>query len=265
MAEIRFVESADHTTIAYDVAGGGPAIILLHGGFIQSRQDWHEAGYVERLSKDYTVISIDLRGHGESDRPSKPEGYLPERLIEDVRAVIKECNISQFCLWGYSLGGSVGLQIASRMKEIIGAILVGVWFGKLFTPETTAEALGRIESVERAIKEGVFDQVEMPPSEKDFFSKVDISLMKNFGRALAAYPPIKPADLLCPALMVAGTANQSAASKLKEYENDMCNAGVAFRFFEGLGHYQEFTEVDTILPECLSFLHNLKSHDIFHI
>ena len=145
------------------------------------------------------------------------------------------------------------------MKETIGAILVGVWFGKLFYPETTAEALGRIESVERAIKEGVFDQMEMPPGEKDFFSKVDTLFMKNFGRALAAYPPIKPADLLCPALMVAGTANQPAASKLKEQENEMCDAGVAFRFFEGLDHIQEFTEVDTILPECLSFLRNLKS------
>jgi pimeloyl-ACP methyl ester carboxylesterase len=214
---------------------------------------------VERLSREYTVISVNLRGHGESDLPSKPEGYAPEKLVEDIRAVIKACNVHQFCLWGYSLGGTVGLQIASHMKETIGAILVGVWFGKLFTPESTAEALGRIESVERAIKEGVFDQMEMAPSEKDFFSKVDISLMKNFGRALAAYPPIKPVDLLCPALMVAGTANQPAASKLKEHEHDMCNAGVVFRFFEGLDHNQEFTEVDTILPECLSFLRTLKS------
>ena len=259
MAETRFVESADHTRIAYDVVGSGPAIILLHGGFIQSRRSWHEAGYVERLNKEFTVISVDLRGHGESDRPSNPEGYAPERLIEDVRAVIKACNVNKFCLWGYSLGGTVGLQIASRMKEGSGAILVGVWFGKLFTPETTAEALGRIESVERAINEGVFDHMEMAPGEKEFFSKVDTSLMKDFGRALAAYPPIEPAELQCPTLMVGGTANQPAASKLKERESDMRDAGVEFRLFEGLDHDREFSEIDTVLPECLSFLRNLKS------
>jgi pimeloyl-ACP methyl ester carboxylesterase len=73
MAQTRFVESEDHTRIAYDVAGSGPAIVLLHGGFIQSRRSWH----VERLSNEYTVISVDLCGHGEINRPVTPEAYAP--------------------------------------------------------------------------------------------------------------------------------------------------------------------------------------------
>jgi pimeloyl-ACP methyl ester carboxylesterase len=73
MNETLFVESADHMRIAYDVAGSGPAIVLLHGGFIQNRRSWHEAGYVERLSKEYTVISVDLPAA--NDRPVTPEAY----------------------------------------------------------------------------------------------------------------------------------------------------------------------------------------------
>src|SRR5262249_24479766 len=57
----RFVTSKDGTRIAYDVTGAGPALILLHGGG-GNRRDWHEAGYVVRLSSAFTVIAIDQRG-----------------------------------------------------------------------------------------------------------------------------------------------------------------------------------------------------------
>jgi pimeloyl-ACP methyl ester carboxylesterase len=257
MNDVRFVESADHTRIAHDVAGSGPAILLLHGGFIQNRRSWHEAGYVGSLSREYTVISVDLRGHGDSDRPVTIEAYAPDKLIEDIQAVANACNASRYYLWGYSLGGTVGLQVASRLREIMGAILVGVWFGKLFTPETTAMALARIEAVERARNEGLFEQMEMPPAEKDFFSQVDTSLMKNFGGALTHYPPVEPAELLCPALMVSGTANLPAAAKLKEREADISVAGSQLLLLEGLDHAQEFSEINRVLPECLSFLRGL--------
>ena len=63
----HFVTSKDGTRIAYDVAGSGPAVILLHGGG-QNRQAWHGTGYVDRLAKEFTVITIDIRGNGESDK-----------------------------------------------------------------------------------------------------------------------------------------------------------------------------------------------------
>ena len=57
------------------------------------------------------------------------------------------------------------------------------------------------------------DLVEMAPAERDFFRQVDTSLMRNFGRALVGYPPVEPGELRCPALVVAGTANQPAGVK----------------------------------------------------
>jgi hypothetical protein len=127
----------------------------------------------------------------------------------------------------------------------MGAILVGVWFGKLFAPEMTATAMSRFSAVETVRAEGIFDKMDLAPTERDFFSKVDISLLKDFGRALAAYPPVEPEELLCPALMVAGTANRLATSKLKDREGDMRVAGVAYRFFEGLDHDQEFSAIES--------------------
>jgi hypothetical protein len=58
--------------------------------------------------------------------------------------------------------------------------------------------------------------------------------------------------------MVAGTSNQPAASKLKEREGDIHAAGVRTLFLEGLDHAQEFSEIDKVLPKCLSFLCDLQ-------
>ena len=66
-----FAISSGGVRIAYDVNGAGAPVVLLHGGS-QSRQNWHSAGYIERLKPDFKVIAIDIRGNGESDKPTQP-------------------------------------------------------------------------------------------------------------------------------------------------------------------------------------------------
>ncbi len=50
-----FAQSTDGTQIAFDVAGHGPTIILLHGGG-GSRENWHEVGYVDSAKDSFRVI-----------------------------------------------------------------------------------------------------------------------------------------------------------------------------------------------------------------
>lgn len=80
--------------------------MLLHGGD-SSRQDWHAGGYVQRLQEEFTVITIDLRGHGKSGKPSDPASYTTEKLEQDLLAVADDCGVEQFILWGYSFGANV--------------------------------------------------------------------------------------------------------------------------------------------------------------
>ena len=54
-------------TIAYQKAGNGPPLLLLHG-FPQTKIIWHLVA--PRLSQDFTVIASDLRGYGESSKPA---------------------------------------------------------------------------------------------------------------------------------------------------------------------------------------------------
>ncbi len=64
-----FAISADGCRIAYDVSGAGTPILVLHGGG-HTRKNWHAADYVDRLKSDFKVITMDIRGNGESDQPT---------------------------------------------------------------------------------------------------------------------------------------------------------------------------------------------------
>ena len=53
--------------------------MLLHGGG-GNRQEWHAAGYVRRIQDFFTVITADLRGHGESGLPTDPADYTTHKM-----------------------------------------------------------------------------------------------------------------------------------------------------------------------------------------
>jgi hypothetical protein len=81
-----FITSPDGTRIAYDVTGEGSPLFLLHGGGY-TRQNWHDVGYVKRLKDDFKVIAIDIRGNGESDKPTAPACYTTDKMGQDILAV----------------------------------------------------------------------------------------------------------------------------------------------------------------------------------
>jgi pimeloyl-ACP methyl ester carboxylesterase len=106
--------------LAYDVrgAGGGSVVVLLHA-LGQNRQVW--AGVAEALARGHRVYSIDLRGHGESDRC--PD-YSLEAMRDDVLALLDELGIKQVDLIGHSLGGVVAWLVTEEQPERVGHLVV---------------------------------------------------------------------------------------------------------------------------------------------
>ncbi len=111
---VKTVQSTDGTTIAYETAGSGPPLILI-GGALNTR---HSAGgLVPLLAAEFTVITYDRRGRGEStDTPP----YDVEREVEDFRALVTDVGGS-VCVYGHSSGGILALEAAAA----------GVGIGKL--------------------------------------------------------------------------------------------------------------------------------------
>jgi pimeloyl-ACP methyl ester carboxylesterase len=111
-------------SLAADV-GGDPratAVILMHGGG-QTRHSWREAA--SRLVTDgYHVITLDARGHGDSDWSASGD-YKLDAFAADLLAVIATLKTPPV-LVGASLGGSTGLYAVGNSSTLIASALVMV-------------------------------------------------------------------------------------------------------------------------------------------
>lgn len=98
----------------------GQAILFLHG-FSQSSLAWNRQ-LVSDLAADRRLIAMDLRGHGESDRPR--DGYEDSRLwADDVDAIIRELDLDRPILSGWSYGPLVILDyVRHHGEEHVGGI-----------------------------------------------------------------------------------------------------------------------------------------------
>jgi pimeloyl-ACP methyl ester carboxylesterase len=108
---MRKALSADGTTIAYDVVGDGPPIVLLNGAF---RDHTIFDALVPELAPHCTTYVYDRRGRGESgDSPA----YAVEREIEDLEAVLGEAG-GQAVLFAGSSGANLAIAAAAAGAPI---------------------------------------------------------------------------------------------------------------------------------------------------
>ena len=110
----RFPASGGVTLLA-DVGGNprGVSVILLHGGG-QTRHSWGRTAH-DLGANGYHVVSVDLRGHGDSDR-SADANYSMDALVADLRALIS-CMPNPPVLIGASMGGLVSLITAGESPQ----------------------------------------------------------------------------------------------------------------------------------------------------
>ncbi|HKV37685.1 MAG TPA: alpha/beta fold hydrolase, partial [Blastocatellia bacterium] len=205
----EYIVSRDGTRIAYDdtgVGGDGPPLVLLHGGVIQTRTSWHDSGYVERLAQHHRVITIDLRGHGESDHPVEPGAYSAGKLIADIQAVVDACGIARFIVWGFSFGGTIALQLASRSEKVTGAIIGGSHFGPIFSKEDLEGLISSMEEMARAAGEERWE--DMTAEQRTFATQADLSVAVAIFKAFEDWHGVEPGDLLCPAFVYCGSENE---------------------------------------------------------
>jgi len=98
-----------------------PPIICIPG-LTRNARDFE--GVAERLSPDWRVICVDLRGRGESAHAKDPMTYVPRTYVEDMEGLIAELKLERFILFGTSLGGLVTMLLSLRHKEWIAAALI---------------------------------------------------------------------------------------------------------------------------------------------
>jgi non-heme chloroperoxidase len=116
---MAYFKTNDGVSIHYEDCGTGRPLVMLHG--------WDQSAKafccnVPVLSQKYRVITVDLRGHGESDKPAF--GYRISRLASDVHQLMEGLDLHDAVLLGWSMGCSVvwsywDLFRADRIAKLI--------------------------------------------------------------------------------------------------------------------------------------------------
>lgn len=97
-----FFTTRDGVRLHYIEAGKGRPLVLIPG-WSQTAEQFR--AQIDGLSDRYHVIALDMRGHGESDKPT--HGYRIHRLSKDVHEFIRSRNLNDVTLGGHSMGCSV--------------------------------------------------------------------------------------------------------------------------------------------------------------
>lgn len=115
----------------HEIHGTGRPLILLHGAF-------GFATVYRGLAKDRQVIAVELQGHGHTGDIDRPLTY--EQMADDTAALLRELKVEQADVFGYSMGGTVGLALAIRHPKLVRKLAInGSHAGKpadAFAPET---------------------------------------------------------------------------------------------------------------------------------
>lgn len=114
----QFATAKDGVKIAYEIAGDGSPVVLVHGFASDRVQNWRAPGWYQTLNDaGYKAIALDCRGHGESDKPHDPASYGHEMMANDVLAVMRAAGVSETLLMGYSMGGFISMSLLLRHPE----------------------------------------------------------------------------------------------------------------------------------------------------
>ncbi|MGH9174402.1 MAG: alpha/beta fold hydrolase [Vicinamibacterales bacterium] len=247
--------SPDGTRIAYETTGAGPALMLLHGGG-QTRTSWKESGYVDRLSKRFTVITVDRRGTGDSDKPVTADAYALDRVLADLLTVADSAGAKRFHLWGYGHGASIGRYLTARSDRVISAVLVGATMGPALTgivKEAIVAMRAKWQPLLEAKQAGTLDLNTLSPGDRTALDGGTPLLALSLG-ALVDYPPLEPADIKAPTLWLVGSEGTSAMENVKAYEGKLAGTNVTLKVLSGASYSDCFIKIDGVLAAVEPFL-----------
>ncbi len=103
----------------YEIQGRGTPLVLLHGAYMTIDL---MGPVLPALAEMREVIAVELEGHGHTPDVDRPLTY--EQMADDTAALVRALDIEQADVFGYSLGGGVGLQLAIRHPDVVRKLVV---------------------------------------------------------------------------------------------------------------------------------------------
>ena len=251
----------DHVEIAYEVSGTGDPLLLVHGSGL-SKGTWRGLGYIRDLERDFTVIALDIRGHGRSGKPHDGESYPPAAFIGDVQSVLDAVDPGPVHFVGYSVGARIGLRMAAATPDRLRTLTS---IGGSFEAMTDQIALTFFPTWREALETGGMDGFVAAwgrHRHRPIDAATALAFRQNDPKALLAYfegleaaAPLGiegAAEIGVPTLLLAGTDDPDRYRQSQEAARRMPHGS----FFELIGqdHGSSLLPVDEVTDLIRTFV-----------
>ncbi|MDP3521895.1 MAG: alpha/beta hydrolase [Hydrogenophaga sp.] len=137
------VVERDGVRLQVRVAGEGPPLLLLHG-HPQTMAMWHRVA--PELSRQFTVVLMDVRGYGDSSRPTPDTQHLAHSKREmalDALAVMRHAGFERFGVLAHDRGARVAHRLAADHAQAVSRLMLLDIAPTLAMYQQTGEAFAR--------------------------------------------------------------------------------------------------------------------------
>ncbi len=255
--------------LAYTDQGKGTPIVFVHG-FPLNRSMWEPQ--VRSLSGQFRVITVDLRGHGESDAPLWL--YTMDQFADDVKGLLDHLSIQQAVLAGFSMGGYVVFafyrKYAARVKGLVLA-------DTRPQPDSAEGRAGRFKTAQTAHKDGagaiadiMLPKLLSPASvqgKPDLVQKVrammtgaPVTGIAGDLMAMAERPDSVPLlkEITCPALVIVGELDGLTPPADAKLMADTIK-GARIQTIPAAAHLSNLEQPEAFTNAVKSFLETIRS------
>jgi 3-oxoadipate enol-lactonase len=210
----------------YEISGEGQPLLFIHG-LGSSTRDWEFQ--VQEFAKSYKVITFDLRGHGQSDKPAGP--YSMAMFAADTVGLLRGLGIDRAHVVGLSLGGGVAFQLAVDAPQMLKTLTivnstpellirtfrdqVTVWQRLIIVQLLGMRKMGEVLSKRLFIKP---EQEDIRQIFVTRWAENDQRAYLNAMRALVGWSvAARIGSIRCPALVIAADHDYTAVPVKEEY------------------------------------------------
>lgn len=257
----------------FERTGNGKEVLVLLHGFMENISIWSDME--PHLSKNFSLLKIDLPGHGQSDIIA--EVQTMELMAEEVKKVLDDQKLEKVHLLGHSMGGYISLGFAEKYPEYLKSLTL---FFSSYLPDDAEKKEQRIKSY-RIIEDAFthYARAGVPnlfnPNERDVLEgKIEIALevalsTNNMGALASVKGMVERTDkkhilenLDCKILVLAGKHDN--AVKTEPMIKNLPDRTNIKSYVLDCGHNGHW-EKPTICAEIINteLLHHLPKHLVF--
>lgn len=222
-----------------------------------NKEMWFKNKWVKLLEKDFTVIALDLRGHGESSKSYDPDFYSIDNILNDVESIVNQCDFTEYNLFGHSYGAAIGLQMCKKSNHVKKAICAAATFGDYFYKYSIPQTIKEYKTFIESKKNNTLLDLDYPKDYLNWINTLDLDMSLALFKGSSKWTGVNISDIKPELALYSGTNDvPDIVNNMKTNKDEILKHNIKYKMFDNLTHNDLVDRADLISPWVLDFLLN---------